>query len=89
MDTGDTDAVSVTPTYSGHTYMTHPFYYIYYYSVSRPSNKNDFMMDDEQATRRAPVALSKKRLATAEGIALLKVLDRKVFYLTRKIRVPL
>jgi hypothetical protein len=46
-------------------------------------------MDDEQATRRAPVALSNKSLATAEGIALLKVLERKVFYFPAKIMVPL
>jgi len=33
-------------------------------------------MDDEQAKRRSPVALSEKSLATAEGIALLKLLER-------------
>ena len=33
-------------------------------------------MDDEQAKRGSPVALSKKSLTTAEGIALLKLLER-------------
>lgn len=33
-------------------------------------------MDDEQSIRRSPVALSKKSLATAEGIALLNLLEQ-------------
>jgi len=33
-------------------------------------------MDDEQAKRRSPVALSEKSLATAEGTALLTLLER-------------
>jgi hypothetical protein len=33
-------------------------------------------MDDEQAIRRSPVALSKKSLATPEGIALIELLER-------------
>ena len=33
-------------------------------------------MNEEQVKPRSPVALSKKSLATAEGIALLKLLER-------------
>ena len=33
-------------------------------------------MDDEQAKQRSPVVLSKKSLATAEGVALLELLER-------------